>query len=24
LMAKDETYEEPPKGNRRDDKQVNG
>ena len=24
LMAKDEAYEEPPKGNRRNDKQVNG
>jgi hypothetical protein len=24
LMAKDETYEEPPKGNRWNDKQVNG
>src|SRR5262245_55553824 len=23
-MAKDEAYEEPPKGNRRDDKQING
>jgi hypothetical protein len=24
LMAKDKAYEEPPKGNRRDDKQING